>query len=289
MTTLITGGTGKTGSRLAKLLHAAGHPFILASRSGTAPAPLSSNLGVKFDWADPSTFQNPFSFVSGGETKIDRVYLIAPTAVLDSLPLVQPFVDLAVAKGVKRFVLLTATLSESGGPGLGKLHEYVAGLRGGVEYTVLRPTWFIENFGTLYAHSIREKDEIFSVMKSGKLPLVSADDIAKAAFDALFAEQSPNTDYYLVGPELFSYDEVAALFTEVLGRKITHKHLTDEEEQALYQSFGLPKEYAAMLTAGEALVASGSEERCVGTSKTITGTHTLRQFVEANKQIWTKS
>ncbi|KAJ3511714.1 hypothetical protein NLJ89_g3931 [Agrocybe chaxingu] len=126
-------------------------------------------------------------------------------------------------------------------------------------------------------------------MKDGKIPLVSADDIAQAAFDALFAEKSPNTDYYLVGPELFSYDEVAALFTQVLGRPITHKHLTNEEAQALYHSFGLPKEYAAMLTAGEALVAGGSEERCVSTSKTITGTHTLRQFVEANKGVWVKS
>ncbi|KAJ3509040.1 hypothetical protein NLJ89_g5434 [Agrocybe chaxingu] len=149
----------------------------------------------------------------------------------------------------------------------------------------------IENFGTLFVHSIKENNEIFSTTKNGKIPLIGADDIAKAAFDALYAEKSANTDYYVVGPELYTYDEAStfsALFTEVLGRKITHKHLTDEEELALYQSFGLSKEYAAMLNAGEGLVANGSEEAFVGTNKTITGTHTLRQFVEANKQIWLK-
>ncbi|KAJ3509540.1 hypothetical protein NLJ89_g5172 [Agrocybe chaxingu] len=280
MTTLITGGTGKTGGRLAKLIHAAGHPFLIASRSGTAPEPFKA---IKFDWFDPSTFEIPFK----ADPKIDKVYLIAPTGVLDLLPLVKPFIDLALSKGVKRFVLLTATLSEPGGPGLGKIHEYVASLD--VEYTVFRPTWFIENFGALYAHGIRENNEISSVTKNGRIPLIGADDIAKAAFDALFAEKSPNTDYYLVGPELFSYDEVATLFTEVLGRRITHKHLTDEEEQALFQSFGLSEEYAAMLNAGEGVVASGSEEAFVGTNKTVTGTYTLRQFIEANKQIWIKS
>ncbi|CAA7268340.1 unnamed protein product [Cyclocybe aegerita] len=258
------GGTSKTGGRLAKLIHAAGHPFLVASRSGTAPEPFK---GVKFDWTDSSTFENPFK----ADPKIDRIYLIAPAGYLDSLPIVQPSIKLALSKGVKRFVLLTATLSEPGGPGLGKLHEYIASL--GAEYTVLRPTWFI---GAELRHS------------NGKIPLIEADDIAKAAFDALYAEKSSNADYYLVGPELYTYDEAAALFTEILGRKIAHKHLTEEEELAIYQSFGLSKDYASVLTAGEGLVTKGSEEAFVRTNKTITGTHTLRQFIEANKQIWIK-
>ena len=68
---------------------------------------------------------------------------------------------------------------------------------------------FTENFGTTFYQSIREQNEVFGVAKDGRIPFVSTEDIAQAAFDALVSEQSPNKDYYVVGPELFSYDEVS--------------------------------------------------------------------------------
>ena len=77
MAILVTGGTGKTSSRLGRLLQAANVPFVSASRRGTGAAS-SGMSAVKFDWLDSSTFQNPFQHkFSGGET-IKAVYLIAP-------------------------------------------------------------------------------------------------------------------------------------------------------------------------------------------------------------------
>ena len=46
-------------------------------------------------------------------------------------------------------------------------------------------------------------------MKDGRVPFISVEDIAQAAYDALVSKESPNKDYYIVGPELFSYDEVS--------------------------------------------------------------------------------
>ena len=59
-------------------------------------------------------------------------------------------------------------------------------------------------------NSIREHNdsEIGSVAKDGRVAFVSVDDIAKAALDALLDKKSRNTDRYIVGPELLSYDEV---------------------------------------------------------------------------------
>src|SRR5712664_4238402 len=45
-TTLILGGTGKTGRRVAERLTKRGLPVVVASRSGTPP----------FDWADGGTY-----------------------------------------------------------------------------------------------------------------------------------------------------------------------------------------------------------------------------------------
>ena len=144
---------------------------------------------------------------------------------MGQLSTVKPFIDLCISKGVKRFVLLTASQAEIGSSSLmGKVHEYLLNIK--IDYTVLRPTWFIrayffvrirtssdktstENFGTTFYESIREQNEVYGVAKDGRIPFVSTEDIAQAAFDALISEQSSNKDYYVVGPELFSYDEVS--------------------------------------------------------------------------------
>ena len=72
--------------------------------------------------------------------------------------------------------------------------------------TSVDPT-FTENFSKYFYASIRDQNEISGVAKDGRIPFVSVDDIAQAAYDALISEKSPNKDYYIVGPELFSFDE----------------------------------------------------------------------------------
>ena len=93
MTILLTGGTGKTATRIARLLKDANQRVLLTSRKGVVPEPFR---GVKFDWHDPSTFENVFT----ADPNIERIYLVAPGATSEVFPLMKPFIDLAVQKGV---------------------------------------------------------------------------------------------------------------------------------------------------------------------------------------------
>jgi len=133
MTTLITGGTGKTGSNLARLLHAEKKPFLIASRTGKAPEPFKA---VSFDWMDATTFENPFK----ADPDIDRIYLIIPL-VLEPLPIMKPFIDLATSKGVKRFIFLSTSSTNAGDELHGQVHQYLLDI--GVDYGVLKPTGFM--------------------------------------------------------------------------------------------------------------------------------------------------
>ena len=132
MATLITGGTGRTGGHLAHLLQNAGYPLVVASRKGATPEPFKA---AQFDNNDQSTFENPFIV----DPNIDRLYLVTPN-VEDQLGVVRPFIDFALSKGVKRIVYVG-----SSAPLECKLYspvwKYIASL--GIEYTILRPTWFI--------------------------------------------------------------------------------------------------------------------------------------------------
>ncbi|KAF9477233.1 NAD(P)-binding protein [Pholiota conissans] len=283
MTILLTGATGKTGTELAKTLQAAGLSILIASRSGKAPVPFKA---ITFDWLDPTTFENPFN----ADPSIDRVYIVAPSWLVDLMPIVRPFIDLARARGVKRFVLLSSSSFEPGELPLGPIHQYL--INSGVDYAVLRPTWFQQNFGTLHAASIRNTNQILSATGDGRIPFVSTQDIAKAALEALTAEPSLNKDLLLIGPELFTHDEVAKMLSTHLGREITHKKLSVEELTTLYATeFGLPDDYAEIYAIKENGVGQGVEEKLFtepSSDRTSVGTHRLEDYILANLELWSE-
>ncbi|KAJ7140512.1 hypothetical protein C8R43DRAFT_1071741 [Mycena crocata] len=272
MTILLIGGTGKSATPLAKLLLRANIPVILTTRSGNVPAPFK---GVRFDWLDASTYENPFA----AATDIDRVYLIPPP-VADMFPPMKVFIDFAIHKGVKRFVLMSAGMIEAGGLLMGKVHEYLQSL--GVEYCALRPSWFFDNLLLHYSDYIR-KNEIANAAGSGLIGWISTDDIADVAFKALTDPVIEHSNPIMVGPELFSYAQIAELFSEVLGREIKHRNLTVDEYTQVMVQRGMPEDYAAIMSAADGLIAEGSEERLFNRADFV-GKRMLRQFVEEHKE-----
>jgi festuclavine dehydrogenase len=122
-----------------------------------------------------------------------------------------------------------------------------------------------ENFSEMeHGHSIRSEDRILTATGEGKVSFVSADDIAAVAFRALTDEVLHNTDHLILGPELFSYDDVklapisptihtltapqvAEILTKKLGREITHVKLTEDELADAMTNFGIPGDYARLL------------------------------------------
>lgn len=140
MAILLTGGTGKTSVRIARFLQEAKTPFLLASRRGKAAAP-PEMPATKFDWLDSSSFENPFQHKFPGGESISAVYLVAPEVADPTSPM-NGFVDYAIREhGVKRFVLIGGSSSEPGGHHVGKVWQHLLDL--GVEYCVLRPSWFM--------------------------------------------------------------------------------------------------------------------------------------------------
>ncbi|MBU2477624.1 MAG: NmrA family transcriptional regulator, partial [Gammaproteobacteria bacterium] len=90
--TLVLGGTGKTGSRVAQRLQARGIRTRIASRSGN-PA---------FDWNNQSTWNAVLSDVTAA-----YITYAPDLAIPGATDAIRAFVDFAVAKGVQRLVLLS--------------------------------------------------------------------------------------------------------------------------------------------------------------------------------------
>lgn len=67
---------------------------------------------------------------------------------------------------------------------------------------------FAENFLERDIASLKNEGRIYTACEDGKIPFISAGDIANVAFHALTAENSHDTAYTLLGPELLTFDEV---------------------------------------------------------------------------------
>jgi len=123
--TLIVGGTGKTGRRVAERLEARGMPARIGSRSGTP----------RFDWEDRSTWAPALQGVQAA-----YITYYPDLALPGAAEAVAAFADIALAAGVRRLVLL----SGRGEPGAQRAEEALKA--SGADWTILRCSWFAQNF-----------------------------------------------------------------------------------------------------------------------------------------------
>jgi uncharacterized protein YbjT (DUF2867 family) len=198
--TLVLGGTGKTGRRVVERLAARGIPTRVGSRSGEPP----------FDWDGQATWA----------PALDGVGSVYVSHYLDALPgaaeTVGSFADLAVRSGVRRLVLL----SGRGEPEADRVQEVVRDT--GAELTILRATWFAQNFSESYFIDGLLAGELALPAGDMPEPFVDADDIADVAVAALTDDRHIGQVYELTGPRLLSFAQAVAEIAEATGREIQY-------------------------------------------------------------------
>jgi uncharacterized protein YbjT (DUF2867 family) len=251
---LILAGTGKTGRRVARRLGDTGRPV---SRTGS---------DILFDLGNPSTWAAALDGVTAA-------YLVEPdlrAASADRQGRIPKFVTEAVAAGARRLVLLSAPgVSADDNHPLKSSEDAVRD--SGVAWTIVRPTWFSQNFsegpwlpgiidGTL---SLPTGD--------GRTAFVDAEDIAEVAVAALTDDNHSGQIYELTGPRAISFGEVADLVSKATGRTIRHVDVDPEVTIEHQVAGGVPPDIARLLTGllvairnGEASALSDGVERALG-------------------------
>jgi len=74
---------------------------------------------------------------------------------------------------------------------------------------------------------ILHTSQIITATGDGRLPFNSVADVAVTAFRVLTGPVPRNADLPLLGPELYSYDDVVALLSAKLRRKIEHTRVPE--------------------------------------------------------------
>jgi uncharacterized protein YbjT (DUF2867 family) len=242
---LVLGGTGKTGRRIVQRLQTAGVPVRVGSR--TAPVP--------FDWSDRATWAPA---VHGVHTVYISYYpdLAVPGAPAD----IEAFTGLAVAAGVTRLVLLSGR-----GEDEALTCEQIV-QRSGAEWTVLRCSWFNQNFSEDYLLDAVLAGEVALPVGAVPEPFVDADDIADVAVAALTGDGHTGQVYELTGPRLLTFADTVAEIAAATGRDIAFVQVPPQDYAA-----ALPPEVADLLMYLFTTVLDGRNAHLTGDVRRVLG------------------
>ncbi len=223
--TLITGGTGKTGHRVAERLTALNQGIRIGSRSGV-PA---------FDWNIDTTWA---AAVDG----CDAVYLAyAPDlAFPGAADLVGRFAETAVSLGARRLVLL----SGRGEYGAQRAEQLI--MNSNADWTVVRCAFFAQNFSeSTWVDAIRAGH--LELPGDTAEPIVDADDIAEVVAAALTQEGHVGQLYELTGPRLLTFAEAVQEISQATGRAVSFARVTNARFAEGLQGAGMDREEAESL------------------------------------------
>jgi uncharacterized protein YbjT (DUF2867 family) len=225
--TLVLGGTGKTGRRVVERLTERGHPVRVGSRFGEPP----------FDWDDQATWAPALDGVGS-------VYLTyyPDLALPGAVEATRSFAELAVRSGVPRLALL----SGRGEPEAERVEQAVRDT--GADLTILRSTWFMQNFSEDYMLDHVLSGEIRLPAGEVPTPFIDIDDLADIAVEALTDDRHVGEVYELTGPRSLTFAEAAAEIGGAAGREIRYTPVSLEQHAAELADHGVPPEFVDFLT-----------------------------------------
>ncbi|MGC5617511.1 NAD(P)H-binding protein [Georgenia sp. Z1491] len=244
---LVLGGTGTVGARVVEQLRA----------TGVVARPVTRGTDPPFDWGDPGTWDAALDGVH-------RLYLLLP----DDGELPGGFLERASAAGVRRVVLH----SDRGVDVMSveRLQRAEAAVRGsGLEWTILRPDWFDQNFETFLRDDVLA-GRVALPVGDGRQGFVDAEDIAAVAVRALVTDDHLGEVLELTGPEALSFGEAAAAIGRATGRNVTYVGEPAEYREAMAVA-GLPEPVVDGIVAQLAPLRAAGDTTPTGTVERVLG------------------
>jgi len=208
---LVIGSTGKTGRRIAGQLAVRGYTVRHGSRQSD----------TSFDWDQPETWPK----VLNG---IESAYIsYAPDlAFPGATDKIKALTKAAKQAGVKHLVLL------SGRNEAHAQHCEDIVRNCGLDYTLIRASWFAQNFSEGYL--LGPVLEGVIALPAGEVaePFVDIDDIADVAVAALTDRRHAGQLYELTGPRLLTFAQLAAEISEAAGYTVQYMPISFDDFRA---------------------------------------------------------
>jgi uncharacterized protein YbjT (DUF2867 family) len=224
--TVVVGASGKTGRRVMQRLQARGVPARGASRSGDVP----------FDWDDRSTWAPALRGATAG-----YVSFFPDLAVPGAPEAIAALAQDALASDVRRLVLLSGRGEEEAQRAEQVLQQ------AGIEWTVVRCSWFSQNFSEGYLLEPVRAGEVVLPVGDVPEPFVDVDDIADVAVAALIEDGHAGHIYELTGPRLLTFADAVEEIARATGRPIAYVPVSMEDYVAAAVEDDVPDDVVWLL------------------------------------------
>lgn len=270
-TILVTGATGNVGSEVVKQLSAKGAD-VRACVHTPSKADKIRGPGVEIVEVD---YDKPDS-VEAAFPGVERLFLLTPgwPGIEKTVEITAQLVEEAKKAGVQHIVRLSVLWAdaESKIPPF-RWHRQAEEMieESGIPYTFVRPSGFMQTFPMTHAQTIKAQNAIYTGSGEGKQGFVDARDIAAVAVEALTGDGHEGKIYPTTGPEALSHNQVAEILSEVLGRKISHVNVSDEDRRNGVKEAGFPDWVADAAIEADRNTREGRSSAVLPTVEEVTG------------------
>jgi uncharacterized protein YbjT (DUF2867 family) len=276
---LLTGATGQAGSNVAKELSKTGTRFRIMVRDPAKAGALGqSNIEiVQGDFKDPKS-------VEAALKGIERLMLIAPPRP-DLAEIEAQAVAAAKRAGVAHVIQLSSGGADLKSPmRFGSLHgQAEKNLEAsGLAWTHLRPTFFMHNLFGLAG--MVKSGTIYFDAGDGKAPFVDLADVGAVAAKVLTSSGHESKIYEITGPAALGYADIAAIFSRLLGEKVTYVNIPHEAMKQNLLKAGMGEWQAGGIVDLSQAMSIGAMARVTDTVQKIAGKspNPVEQFLRAN-------
>lgn len=224
---------------------------------------------------------------------VEALYLASPGTLVSEGKVLEPaeaFVRAAQHSGVQRVVRLSAAGVEYSEGQLRQVEQLVEA--SGINWTLLRPNWFMQNYSTPSTSSMNIEAVHRGVLREpagdARTAYIDARDIAAVAVRALIEDGHGGKAYTLSGPEALSRHQVAATFARVLEREVLYQPVSDAEMRAEMRQAGATEAYVETMSALYGLARAGATEGRTDEVQHLTGQapRTFEAFVRDHADVW---
>lgn len=277
----VTGATGNVGVEVVRRLQAEG----LAVRALVVdPEAARERLGVdvdpvRFVFGDASTYEAAFAGVHA-------LFLMRPPQIADVARRIHPAIDAARAAGVRKIAFLSLQGVERNP--VVPHHRIERHLRGsGVPTVYLRPSFFMQNLSTTHRDEIRGGCLVVPAGR-GRTSFVDVRDVAEVAAKVLLEDGHEGRAYELTGRDALDYAQVAAVLSDVVGRRIVY---ADPSPLAFWRharSAGHPVPYVLIMLALYSVARFGLAARVAPDLERLLGRPAIDvcTFAEDHADVW---
>jgi uncharacterized protein YbjT (DUF2867 family) len=244
---------GKVGSEAVLLLRQREVPVRALARNPDK-AKVLADAGAEIAAGDLDAPASIDAAVAG----ITTVVLVSPGVPAQELNVIRS----AARSGVEHVIKITSNASADSPIARRRWQtEIETGLAAsGLGHTLLRSNAYMQNVLAL-APAIAKTSGFGSSAGQGRVGMIDARDVGAVAAEIAASPASHGgKTYWLTGPELISNFDVAVVLSKLLGRTITYRGLSFDEDRDTMIRAGVPEPIAEMNAQAFSMIADGDAE-----------------------------